>query len=105
MAWFYLIIAGCFEIAWAVGIKLSHGFSRPFIASMTLIAMLLSLYFLVLAVRDLPIGTAYAVWTGMGAAGVALLGIAFLGEPLSLARLMFIGLILAGIVGLKMSTT
>lgn len=105
MAWFYLIIAGCFEIAWALGIKLSHGFTRPLIASMTLIAMILSLYFLVLAVRDLPIGTAYAIWTGMGAAGVALLGIAFLGEPLSIIRLLFIGLILTGIVGLKLSTT
>lgn len=105
MAWFYLLIAACFEVSWAVGIKLSDGFTKPFISGFTIVAMILSMVFLIIAVRDLPIGTAYAVWTGLGAAGVAIIGMAVLGEPVIMLRLLSIGLIIAGIVGLKLTSS
>ncbi|MEW5862842.1 MAG: multidrug efflux SMR transporter [Pseudomonadota bacterium] len=95
MAWVWLILAGLLEIAWAVGLKHTAGF--------TFVAMGASVYFLALAVRAIPIGTAYAVWSGIGAAGVALLGMALFDEPRTAARLGFIGLIVAGIVGLWLS--
>jgi quaternary ammonium compound-resistance protein SugE len=103
MAWTWLILAGLFEIAWAVGLKFTVGFTRLVPSAVTLAAMAASVYFLALAVRAIPIGTAYAVWTGIGAAGVAALGMALFDEPRTLARLGCIGLIVAGIVGLKLS--
>lgn len=105
MSWVYLFIAGFFEVVWAIGMKLSLGFTRPLESGVTIIAMLLSFGFLVLAVRDLPIGTAYAIWTGLGAVGVALLGMMYLGEPVSAMRLVCISAIILGIVGLKMTAS
>lgn len=104
MAWWYILMAAVFEITWAIGMKLSHGFSKPWPSAITVAAMILSFVFLLLAVRQLPIGTAYAIWTGLGAVGVALLGILILGEPAGVLRLFFIGVIVAGIVGLKLAT-
>lgn len=101
MSWTILIIAGLFEIGWAIGLKYSDGFSRFWPSIWTVIAMILSVYLLALAVRTLPIGTGYAVWTGIGAAGTAILGIILLGEPAGFARIACIGLIVIGIVGLK----
>jgi len=102
MAWVHLFIAGLFEIAWAVSMKYSDGLTRlrPTIA--TGAAMLISLFFLSQALKTLPLGTAYAVWTGIGAVGTAVLGIVLFGESRELARLICIGLIIAGIVGLKL---
>lgn len=101
MAWTTLIIAGLFEIAWAIGLKYTAGFTRLWPSVGTILAMIVSVYLLALAVRTLPIGTGYAVWTGIGAAGTAILGIALLGEAATAARLACIGLIIAGIIGLK----
>lgn len=101
MAWTLLVVAGLFEIAWAVGLKATEGFTRWWPSVGTLAAMLASVLLLALAVRTLPVGTAYAVWTGIGAAGTVLLGIVLYGEPATFARLACVGLILAGIVGLK----
>ena len=103
MAWTILIIAGLFEIGWAIGLKYTAGFTRLWPSVWTIIAMIVSVYLLALAVRTLPIGTGYAVWTGIGAAGTAILGIVLLGEPAMAARLACIGLIIAGIVGLKLA--
>lgn len=102
MAWTILIIAGLFEIGWAIGLKYTAGFTRLWPSAWTIIAMIVSVYLLALAVRTLPIGAGYAVWTGIGAAGTAVLGIVLLGEPATAARLACIGLIIAGIVGLKL---
>ena len=101
MPWVILVIAGLLEIGWAVGLKLSGGLTRPLPAVATIAAMVLSMWLLALAVRTLPVGTAYAVWTGIGTVGTALVGIAMLGEPATLVRLACIGLIVAGIAGLK----
>jgi quaternary ammonium compound-resistance protein SugE len=101
MAWGILVVAGLLEIGWAIGLKHSHGLTRPWPAAATIAAMVASMWLLALAVRTLPIGTAYAVWTGIGTVGTALVGIAVLGEPATLVRLACIGLIVAGIVGLK----
>lgn len=102
MAWTILVIAGLFEIGWAIGLKYTAGFTRLWPSVATIAAMVVSVYLLAVAVRTLPIGTGYAVWTGIGAAGTAILGIALLGEPATAARLACIGLIVAGIVGLKL---
>ncbi len=102
MAWVYLGLASLFEIAWAIGLKLSDGLTRPRIALATMVAMVLSVVLLAEAQRTLPIGTAYAVWTGIGACGTAALGMILFGEPHDAARLFCLGLIVAGIVGLKM---
>ena len=104
MPWIYLTIAGIFEIAWAIGLKYTEGFSRLWPSVWTVAAMILSLAFLGLALKTLPVGTAYAVWTGIGAVGTVLLGIYLFGEPATALRLACIGLILAGIVGLKLVT-
>jgi quaternary ammonium compound-resistance protein SugE len=104
MAWFYLFIAGLFEVAWAIGLKYSQGFSRFLPSLWTVANMILSIIFLSLAVKRLPVGTAYAVWTGIGAIGTAILGIILFKEPATALRLMCIGLILSGIVGLKLVT-
>jgi quaternary ammonium compound-resistance protein SugE len=101
MAWVYLLIAGLFEVAWAIGLKYTDGFSRLAPSLATVAAMVISLAFLGLALKALPVGTAYAVWTGIGAVGTAALGIYLFGEPATVLRLACIGLILSGIVGLK----
>jgi len=101
MAWVLLLLAGLFEIGWAIGLKYSQGFTRLWPSAATAVSMAVSLSLLGLALRSLPLGTAYAVWTGVGAVGTALLGIALFGEPASAGRLVCIGLIVAGIIGLK----
>lgn len=100
--WFYLAAAGVMEIAWAVGLKFTEGFTRLWPSVWTLGTMALSIYLLSLAVRSLPIGTAYAVWTGIGAAGTAIAGMLFLGEPREWVKVFCIFLILAGIAGLRL---
>jgi quaternary ammonium compound-resistance protein SugE len=102
VAWIHLTLAGILEIGWAIGLKYTDGFSRLWPTVATVVSMVLSLALLGQAVRTLPIGTAYAVWTGIGAFGTALLGIVLLGEPSDLPRLLCLGLIAAGIVGLKL---
>ena len=102
MHWFLLVLAGLFEVGWAIGLKSSHGFTRLWPSVATLVLMSLSFFLLASALKHLPIGTAYAVWTGIGAVGTALLGIVLFGESASPARLLCIGLILAGIAGLKL---
>ena len=104
MAWFYLLVAGLFEVGWAIGLKYTEGFSRLVPSLLTIAAMILSLGLLGLALKSLPVGTAYAVWTGIGAVGTAALGIYLFGEPATAARLASIGLIVAGIIGLKLVT-
>lgn len=101
MAWTYLLIAGVLEIAWAVGLKYAQGFTRPTASAFTIIAMIASFWFLSKAVQAIPLGTAYAVWTGIGVIGTTILGIVLFAEPRDAARLICIGLILCGIVGLK----
>jgi quaternary ammonium compound-resistance protein SugE len=104
MAWAYLILAGLFEIGWAIGLKYTEGFTRLVPSVLTAISMTVSVLLLGLALKTLPVGTGYAVWTGIGTVGTALLGIILLGEPASIARLACIGLIVAGILGLKVAT-
>ena len=101
MAWLILLIAGLFEVVWAVGLKYTEAFTRLWPSVITAAGMVVSLYLLSVALKQLPIGTAYAVWTGIGAVGTALIGIFFLGEPRDIARVLSILLIVAGIVGLK----
>jgi len=102
MSWVYLFIAGLFEIGWAIGLKYTNGFTRLVPTVLTAISMAVSLGLLGLALKTLPVGTAYAVWTGVGAVGTAILGVYLLGEPATAGRLACIGLIVAGIVGLKL---
>lgn len=104
MQWTLLVIAGLLEVGWAVGLKYSDGFSRPWPTAFTVAAMVGSLWLLALAMRTLPVGTAYGIWVGIGAVGSALLGAALLSEPLSAGRLLSIGLIVAGVAGLKLTT-
>ena len=104
MAWLYLLIAGLFEVGWAIGLKYTEGFSRLWPSLATIAAMIISLGFLGLALNTLPVGTAYAVWTGVGAVGTAILGIYLFAEPANAMRLACIGLIVSGIVGLKLAT-
>jgi quaternary ammonium compound-resistance protein SugE len=101
MSWVYLFVAGLFEIGWAIGLKYTNGFTRLVPTVLTAISMAVSLGLLGLALKTLPVGTAYAVWTGVGAVGTAILGVWLLGEPATAGRLACIGLIVAGIVGLK----
>jgi quaternary ammonium compound-resistance protein SugE len=103
-AWIYLIIAGLFEAVWAIGLKYTQGFTKLWPSVITVIAMAISLYFLALAIKNLPIGTAYAVWTGIGAFSTAVLGIVLFGEPVHFARVFFLLLLLVAIIGLKFST-
>jgi quaternary ammonium compound-resistance protein SugE len=102
MAWITLFVAGLFEVGWAIGLKYTDGFTRPVPTLLTAASMIISLVLLGLALKTLPVGTAYAVWTGIGSIGTALLGIWLLGEPAAAMRLACIGLIVAGIVGLKL---
>jgi quaternary ammonium compound-resistance protein SugE len=104
MAWMSLMIAGMFEVVWAIAMKYSNGFSKPLPSIITVIGMILSFYFLALAIKSLPIGTAYATWTGIGAIGTVILGIILFHEPQTAGRLFWIGLILCGIVGLKITS-
>ena len=104
MAWSLLFVAGLLEIGWAIGLKYTEGFTRLVPSALTLASMAASVLLLGLALKTLPIGTAYAVWTGIGAVGTAVLGIALFGEPATALRLASIGLIVAGIVGLKLVT-
>lgn len=101
MSWIYLFIAGIFEIVWAVGLKYTQGFTRPLPSVITIAGMIVSFYFLSLATRVLPIGTAYAVWTGIGAVGAITLGMILFKEPVDLARILFMSLIVIGIIGLR----
>ncbi|MBL8658997.1 MAG: quaternary ammonium compound efflux SMR transporter SugE [Rhodospirillales bacterium] len=102
MAWLILLAAGLFEVGWAVGLKYTDGFSRLMPTALTVASMIVSLLLLGLALRTLPLGTAYAVWTGVGTVGTAIAGILLFGEPTQVLRLVCIGLIVAGIVGLKL---
>jgi len=103
MAWIYLFIAGLMEVGWAIGLKYTEGFSRLGPTVWTIVAMVLSLFFLGQSLKTLPVGTAYAVWTGIGAVGAAVLGIVLFGDSKSVVRLVSIGLIVAGIAGLRIS--
>jgi quaternary ammonium compound-resistance protein SugE len=102
LAWTQLLLAGAFEIAWAVGLKYTQGLTRPWPSAATVCAMLLSFWFLARAVRELPLGTAYAIWTGIGVVGTTVLGIILFHESRDAPRLACITLIVAGIVGLKL---
>ena len=104
MAWIILVIAGLLEIGWAVGLKYTEGFTRLLPSIGTILAMVVSLALLGIAVRTLPLGTAYAVWTGIGTVGTVVVGILVLGEPATFVRLFCVFLIVAGIVGLKLVT-
>lgn len=104
MNWGILVLAGLFEIGWAIGLKYTEGFTRLWPTVGTVIAMVISLGLLGVAMKSLPVGTAYAVWVGVGAVGTALLGIVLFGEPANAGRLLSLGLILAGIIGLKLAT-
>ena len=103
MAWVVLVIAGLFEVGWAIGLKYTEGFTRLWPSVGTVAAMVVSVLLLGWAMRSLPVGTAYAVWTGIGAVGTVVLGIVLFHEPATVARLTCVGLILAGIVGLKVT--
>lgn len=102
MAWFYLLLAGLSEVGWAIGLKYTQGFTRLVPSVLTVLSMIVSLVLLGLALRTLPLGTAYAIWTGIGIVGTAVFGIVAFGEPAGVLRLVCIVLIVAGIVGLKL---
>ncbi len=103
MHWLILIVAGLFEVGWAIGLKYTQGFTRPWPTVGTAVSMVISLGLLGIAMKSLPVGTAYAVWVGVGAVGTAILGIVLFGESANLMRLLSLGLIVAGIVGLKLT--
>ncbi|MFC4451459.1 quaternary ammonium compound efflux SMR transporter SugE [Halorussus aquaticus] len=104
MSWYVLLVAGLFEVAWAVGLEYSDGLSKPVPTAATVVALIVSMLLLAKAVEDLPVGTAYAVWTGIGAVGTATLGIVLFDEPADLARIAFIGVIVVGIAGLHLAS-
>jgi quaternary ammonium compound-resistance protein SugE len=104
MNWFILIVAGLFEIGWAVGLKYTEGFTRLWPSVWTVAAMIISLGLLGLALKSLPVGTAYAIWVGVGAVGTAVVGVLLLGEALTVAKVVCLVLIVAGIVGLKLTS-
>ena len=104
MDWMILAIAGLFETGWAIGLKYTDGFTRPWPTLWTVLSMIISLWLLGVAMKSLPVGTAYAVWVGIGAVGTVLLGIALLDEPANPARLISVALIIAGIIGLKLAS-
>lgn len=103
MSWLILLLAGLFEVGWAVGLKYTDGFTRPLPTLLTVGAMIVSLALLGLAMKELPLGTAYAIWTGVGAVGTVIAGIILFGESMALLRLLSVGLIIAGLLGLKLS--
>lgn len=102
MHWIYLLIAGLFEVGWAIGLKFSHGFSQVIPSILTIIGMIASFYFLSLALKNLPLGTAYAIWTGIGTIGTVIFGILLFKEPVDTVRILCILLIISGITGLKL---
>lgn len=104
MAWVLLVLAGLFEVGWAIGLKYSDGFTRFWPSVATIVAMVVSVVLLAEAMKSLPVGTSYAVWVGVGAIGTAILGVILFGEATNLGRVLSLGLILAGIVGLKLTT-
>jgi quaternary ammonium compound-resistance protein SugE len=104
MAWALLLLAGLLEVAWAVGLKYTDGFTRPAPTALVVAAMVASVWLLAIALRTIPVGTGYAVWTGVGAVGTAILGMVLFGESRDVARLACIGLIVAGIAGLKIAS-
>jgi len=104
MAWIWLIIAGVLEACWAIGIKYSEGFTKPVPSVITLVLMGISFWLLSVAVKTLPIGTAYAVWVGIGALGAAILGVFLFKEPVGVGRMVFLSLLLVSIVGLKLTS-
>jgi quaternary ammonium compound-resistance protein SugE len=104
MKWLLLVIAGLLEVGWAVGLKYSQGFTKLVPSVFTVLGMIASFYFLSLALRSLPLGTAYAIWTGIGAVGTVVLGIILFKEPVDFIRLICIGFIIIGIIGLKISS-
>ena len=103
MAWVYLFVAAMFEVGWAVGLKTTEGFTRFWPSVLTIAAMVISMLLLSLAVRTIPIGTGYAIWTGIGTIGAVLFGVVFFGEPTTPAKSLFLLMIVIGIVGLKLS--
>ena len=103
MAWVVLVLAGLFEVGWAIGLKYTDGFTRLWPTLWTLLSMIVSLWLLGIAMKTLPVGTAYSVWVGVGSVGTVILGIMLLGEPANVGRLISVGLIVAGIIGLKLS--
>ena len=104
MAWVILCVAGLFEVGWAIGLKYTEGFSRLWPTVWTALAMIISLWLLGIAMKSLPVGTAYSIWVGVGAVGTVILGIVLLGEPANTSRLISLALIVAGIIGLKIAT-
>lgn len=104
MAWILLLVAGLLEVGWAIGLKYTEGFTRLWPSAFTLLAMVGSVVLLGVAMKSLPVGTSYAVWVGVGAVGTAILGIVLFGEPATAGRLVSLGLILAGIIGLKLAS-
>ena len=102
MHWIYLLIAGLFEVGWAIGLKFSHGFSQVIPSILTIIGMIASFYFLALALKNLPLGTAYAIWTSIGTIGTVIFGILLFKEPVDTVRILCILLIISGITGLKL---
>jgi quaternary ammonium compound-resistance protein SugE len=102
MAWIYLFIAGFLEIGWAIGLKYTEGFTRLWPSVATAACMIVSFILLALALKTIPVGTGYAVWTGIGAAGTAILGMIFLGEPREVLRILCLALIISGVIGLKL---
>ena len=104
-AWIILFFAGLFEVGWAIGLKYTEGFSRLLPSSLTLISMGASVWLLAIAMKSLPVGTAYAVWVGIGAVGTVILGIYLFDEPMDLLRIGSVGLIIAGIIGLKLAAS
>ena len=104
MAWLLLVLAGLFEVGWAIGLKYTEGFTRLWPSIGTALAMVISVVLLGVAMKSLPVGTSYAVWVGVGAVGTAILGMVLFGEPATVARLASLGLIVAGIIGLKLAT-
>jgi quaternary ammonium compound-resistance protein SugE len=104
MAWTILVIAGLFEVGWAIGLKFTEGFSRLWPTVWTVLSMIISLWLLGIAMKSLPVGTAYSIWVGVGAVGTVVLGIVLLGEPVNVARIVSVALIVGGIVGLKLAT-
>jgi quaternary ammonium compound-resistance protein SugE len=105
MAWLILIVAGLLETGWAIGLKYTDGFRKPLPSVLTIVAIAASMYLLAWSAKSIPIGTAYAVWTGIGATGAAILGIWLLKEPVSAARIFFLVLLLVAIAGLKLTAT
>ena len=104
MAWFYLIVAGVLETGWAIGLKYTEGFTRPVPSILTGLAIAASMFLLALAAKTIPIGTAYAIWVGIGAVGAVILGIVLFDEPRDFARLLFVGLLIVALIGLKLTT-